>query len=94
MGKLRMQSNVEFSKAVAAGKINVLFIIPDAESGWQEKTADFPKNWSVGASDSVADIYDIRDVPEIYVIDSEGKVVNKHIGVANAMATALSLIVK
>ncbi|MDE6561918.1 MAG: DUF5106 domain-containing protein [Muribaculaceae bacterium] len=94
MGKLRMQSNVDFSKAVAAGKINILFIIPDAESDWQEKIADFPKNWTVGASDTVADIYDIREVPEIYVIDSEGKVVNKHIGVVNAMSAALSLINK
>ena len=94
MGKLRMQSNVDFGKAVAAGKINILFIIPDAESGWQDKIADFPKNWTVGASDTVADIYDIREVPEIYVIDSEGKVVNKHIGVVNAMSAALSLINK
>lgn len=94
MGKLRMQSNVEFSKAVTAGKINVLFIIPDPESGWQDKVADFPKNWSVGASDTVADIYDIREVPEIYVIESEGKVVNKHVGVVSAMTTALSLINK
>lgn len=94
MGKLKMQSNVEFSKAVTDGKINVLFIIPDPETGWQTKVEDFPKNWTVGASDTVAEIYDIREVPEIYVIDSEGKVVNKHIGSVNAMLTALSLINK
>ncbi len=94
MGKLKMQSNVEFSKAVNDGKINVLFIIPDAESDWKEKVADFPKNWTVGASDTVADIYDIREVPEIYIIDSEGKVSNKHIGVVKAMSAALSLINK
>lgn len=92
MGKLKMQSNVEFSKAVADGKINVLFIIPDADSGWQEKVADFPKNWTVGASDTVGDIYDIREVPEVYLIDSDGKIANKHIGVVNAMAYALQLI--
>lgn len=94
MGKLKMQSNVEFSKAVNDGKINVLFIIPDAESDWKQKVEDFPKNWTVGASDSVSDIYDIREVPEIYVVDSEGKVNNKHVGVVKAMASALSLINK
>lgn len=94
MGKLKMQSNVEFSKAVNDGKINVLFIIPDPEEGWQGQVADFPKNWSVGASDNVADIYDIREVPEVYVIDSEGIVANKHINVIKAMSTALSLINK
>ncbi|MDE5848698.1 MAG: DUF5106 domain-containing protein, partial [Muribaculaceae bacterium] len=51
MGKLKMQSNVAFSKAVTDGKINVLFIIPDPEQGWQAKMADFPKNMTVGASD-------------------------------------------
>ena len=92
MGKLRMQSNVAFSKAVADGKVNVLFIIPDAEEGWQSQLTDFPSNWTVGASDSVADIYDLREIPEVYVIGSDGKVVKKHIGVLDAIATTLSLI--
>lgn len=92
MGKLKMQSNVEFSKAVKDGKINVLFIIPDADAGWEKKVSDFPSNWTVGASESVGDVYDIRDVPEVYVIDSEGKVANKHIGVLQAMNSALQLI--
>lgn len=92
MGKLRMQANVAFSKAVTDGKINVLFIIPDADEGWQAKVSDFPKNWSVGASDTVADIYDIREIPEVYVIGPDGKVANKHISVMNAMASAMSFI--
>lgn len=92
MGKLRMQSNVAFSKAVTDGKVNVLFIIPDPEEGWQTTVVDFPKNWTVGASDTVSDLYDIREIPEVYVIGSDGKVVNKHIGVIEAMNTALTLI--
>lgn len=92
MGKLRMQSNISFSKAVTDGKINVLFIIPDAEDGWENRVADFPKSWIVGVSDSVEDVYDIRDIPEIYVIDSSGKIINKHIGIVNAMTSAMSLL--
>ena len=92
MGKLKMQSNVLFSKAVTDGKINVLFIIPDPEDGWQAKVADYPKNWTVGASDTVSDIYDIREIPEVYVIGSDGTVINKHINVLNAMNSALTLI--
>lgn len=90
MGKLKMQSNVAFSKAVADGKVNVLFIIPDPDEGWQSKVADFPKNWTVGASDTVSDIYDIREIPEVYVISADGKVVNKHVGVQPAMMSVLS----
>ncbi len=92
MGKLRMQSNVAFSKAVADGKINVIFIIPDPEDGWEGKTADFPKNWIVGASDTVSEIYDMREMPEIYVVDSNGKIAFKHITPVKAIECALSLI--
>lgn len=91
LGKLRMQSNVAFSKAVTDGKVNVLFIIPDPEDGWQAKVADFPKGWTVGASGSVSDIYDLRDVPEVYVIGTDGKLINKHLGIIDAMNIALSL---
>lgn len=92
LGKLRMQSNINFNKAVSDGKINVLFILPDAEPGWEKKVEDFPKGWTVGASDSVDDIYDIREIPEIYVIDSSGKIIGKHIGVLEAMQTILSVL--
>lgn len=92
MGKLRMQSNVTFNKAVTDGKINVLFIIPDPEEGWEKKVADFPRNWTVGASDSVSDIYDLREVPEVYVVDSNGKVAFKHITPVKAIECAMSLI--
>lgn len=92
MGKLRMQSNVAFSKAVTDGKLNVLFIIPDPEDGWQAKVADFPKNWTVGASDTVSEIYDMREIPEVYVIGSDGNIVAKHIGVMKAMQTAMGLV--
>lgn len=92
MGKLKMQSNVTFNKAVSDGKIDVLFIVPDPEDGWEKKMEDFPKNWTVGSSESVADILDIRDVPEIYVIDAQGKIIGKHISTVEAMNRALSLI--
>ena len=92
IGKLRMQSNVAFSKAVSDGKVNVLFIIPDPDDGWQTKVEDFPKDWTVGASDTVADVFDIREVPEVYVIGADGKVINKHIRVLDAMATVMSLL--
>ncbi|MDE5841218.1 MAG: thioredoxin family protein, partial [Muribaculaceae bacterium] len=92
MAKLRMQANVAFSKAVSDGKINVLFIIPDPEDGWEKMAEDFPANWTVGASDSVSDIYDIRDIPEVYVIGSDGKIAAKHITTMQAMNRSMSLI--
>lgn len=90
--RLRMESNVAFSRAVADGKINVLFIIPDADDGWQKDVAGFPKGWVAGASDNVSDIYDIRMTPETYLIGPDGKIIAKHISPLGAMQQSMSLI--
>lgn len=92
MAKLRMQSNVTFNKAVTDGKINVLFIIPDPEEGWEKKSDDFPKNWTVGGSETVSDLYDIREIPEIYLIGADGKIIAKHINAKQAMEKAMELL--
>ncbi|MDE6695769.1 MAG: DUF5106 domain-containing protein [Muribaculaceae bacterium] len=92
MAKLRMQSNVAFNKAVTDGKINVLFIIPDPEDGWEKKTVDFPKNWTVGGTETVSDLYDIRDIPEIYLIGADGKIIAKHLSAKQAMEKAMELL--
>lgn len=90
--RLRMETNVAFTKALADGKLNVLYIIPDAEEGWEKKIDGFPRNWTIGASDSVTDLYDMRQSPEIYLIDANGKIVEKHISTLSAMEKSLSLI--
>lgn len=90
--RLRMESNVAFSRAVTDGKINVLFIIPDAEDGWQKEASSFPRGWILGASDRVSDIYDIRQTPDVYLIGGDGKIVAKHLSPLAAMQQAMSLL--
>lgn len=92
MSKLRMEANVALNKAVTDGKINVLYIIPDPEPGWEKDVADYPKTWTVGASDSVSGIYDLRETPDIYLINGDGKIESKHIGTMQAIKGALQLI--
>lgn len=87
--KLKMDTDVTFSGLVEKGLINVLFIIPDPEEGWQTVLADYPSSWHVGASDTVGDIYDIRLTPTFYVIGSNGKIIDKNIPVERAMRLAI-----
>lgn len=88
MSKLKMESNVRFSNLVDKGKVNVLFIYPDPEEGWQEKLKGYPTKWHVGASEEVTDLYDLRATPSIYVIDREGRVAAKNIDIATATELA------
>lgn len=94
MAKLKMDTNVRLSELIDKGKVNVLFINVDPEDGWQDKLKGYPVKWHVGASDEVADLYDLRaPTPSIYVIDREGKVAAKNINVETAIqiATAAAL---
>lgn len=88
--KLKMQTNVAFSSMVDKGKVNVLFIIPDPEDGWQKQLANYPAKWHCGASETVSDLYDMRNTPSIYVIDREGKVAVKNTDVTTAMEIAVA----
>lgn len=88
MAKLKMDTNVTLSNLVDKGKVNILFVMPDPDEGWQSLLKDYPAKWHVGASETVSDIYDIRQAPTLYVIDREGKVAAKNVSVQTAISIA------
>lgn len=88
LSKLKMETNVAFSSLVEKGKINVLFIITEPKEGWQQELKSYPSNWYTGASAQAAELFDLRTIPSIYVIDREGKIAVKHIGIETAMQIA------
>lgn len=92
MARLRMEANVAFSKAVADGKLNLLYIIPDPEPGWETEVASYPRTWTIGSSDSVSEIYDLRDTPDVYLIGSDGKIIGKHMAPMEAVRRAVELV--
>jgi hypothetical protein len=92
--KLKLETDVQFSSLVDRGLVNVLFIIPDPEEGWNTKLAEYSTKWHVGASDTVSDLYDMRTTPALYVIDSKGEIAAKNITVAQAMQIAAAEAVR
>lgn len=88
LSKLKMETDVSFNSLVDRGLVNVLFIDVNPEEGWQAKLEGFPQKWHCGASDEVADLYDLRSTPTFYVIDKEGRIAVKNVGVADAMRAA------
>lgn len=87
--KLKMDTDLRFSGLVEKGKINVLFIIPDPEEGWEEELTGYPPLWHVGASDDVSDLFDLRSTPYFYVVGTDGKIIDKTEYVEKAMASAI-----
>lgn len=88
LAKIKLSTNVRFSSLVEKGKVNVLFINADPAEGWQDKLKDYPALWHVGASEEVADIYDLRNSPALYVVDRAGKIASKNTDVETAMQIA------
>lgn len=87
--KLRMETNVKFSSLVDRGLVNILFIVPDPDEGWQAEMTGFPSNWVVGASDTVSDQLDIRNTPSFFIIGKDGKLLAKNVNVDRAISLAL-----
>ena len=90
--KLKMETDITFSDMVEKGQINVMFIIPDPDEGWQTQVADYSPKWHVGASDSISDIYDLRTVPSFYVVDRDGKLLAKNTDYRQAIAIAVNQV--
>ncbi|MDE6717364.1 MAG: DUF5106 domain-containing protein, partial [Muribaculaceae bacterium] len=90
--KLKMDTDLTFSGLVEKGKINVLFIIPDPDEGWENSLKDYPRLWHTGASDEVSDIYDIRSTPYFYVVGTDGKTILKTDNIESAMWKAVELV--
>lgn len=91
MAKLRLSSDVELNSLIERGKLNILFILPDGDEGWEQTLADYPAKWHVGMSEGVTDTYDLRLTPALYVIDKAGKIAVKNVDIDQAIAVAKGL---
>lgn len=94
IAKLKMEVNARLSEAVGKGKVNILFIMPDAPDTWKENVASYPSTWTVGNAPDVDETYDIRLTPTFYTIDTDGRIKSKNITVEQAIDQALESIGK
>ena len=87
--RLKMDSNYKLNDALTKGKVNILFIIPREMDNWQTGVSNYNKYWTIGQSNDASSIYDLRLSPAIYVIDSNGKIINKNLTADQAVEELL-----
>ncbi len=92
MARLRMETNTRLKQAVDQGKISIHYIIPFEKKDWESDVASYPANWVVGMAPDLADLYDLRMSPSIYLIGSDGKIISKNIALDTAINQALESI--
>lgn len=93
LARLSMETNIQLTQALERGKVNILYIVPDADNKtWKDDTSNYPSTWTVGCSPEVRDIFDFRVRPSIYVVNGEGKIVMKNVDPDTATAELLRLV--
>lgn len=89
LDRLKMESNLKLLQSVDKGKVNVIFLYAGSKEGWEDQVSSYSDKWVVGTGDKLNETYDIRVSPAIYVISSEGKIIEKNIPLSVALTTLL-----
>lgn len=92
ISRLRMESNFNLEEAIKKGKVNILYIIPEDIDDWQNSVSNYNPRWTIGQSNDINELYDLRSDPSIFLIDSTGKILNKNLTPEEAIFRLLELI--
>lgn len=80
----RVKSNENVTEAVASGRMKILAVYSgENEESWRRKASSFPTTWTVGYDSNqdvdAGELYFLPAMPTIYILDSQGKVVEKDV---------------
>lgn len=94
LARLKLETNVQLTKAVDQGKLNILYLIPYEDSSWENAVSNYPAKWTTGMAPNAGNELDLRVSPSIYVIGSDGKIIAKNITLDNALRALFEQIDK
>lgn len=85
MARLRLDTDIMTRQLVEGKKmVDIVCIYPsDATDEWREAAEKYPSAWTVGASEQVNDMFDLRTSPTFYVINPNGAILMKTDAVDN-----------
>lgn len=91
-----MSENKDFCEAVSCGKIRVMAVYPYGDMElWQSSAGHVPVEWidgmSVGGAIIDEELYSVRVVPSLYLLDGNSVVLMKDADVQKAVESALSI---
>lgn len=82
LDRIRLSTNVMINNLISEGKVKVVCISPKKYSKeWAEDAKTWADNWTIVASDDVANTFDLRISPCIYIINREKKIDEKNVTV-------------
>ncbi len=92
MTRLRMETDVAINNLSKSGRLKIFDIYVGApDAGWKESVESLPYEWEVGYSPSVGDNIDVRELPEMYLIDKDRKIMVRGLTVEHLLNIAQAL---
>lgn len=85
LARLRLETNSQLNEIIDKGKLNIIYITLSDKPDWKKDLENYPKKWTVGKSDNIRDIIDIRTIPSIFVVGSDGKIILKNTSLGSAL---------
>lgn len=79
LARLKLDTHTPLNQAIDKGKLNIIYIALNPQENLKDTFSNYSSKWKVGKSEDINDKYDIRIVPSIYYIGSDGKIVMKNV---------------
>lgn len=87
IGRVRLSTDVSLNALLDAGEATLVCItLCKYSTAWASQAAGYNANWTVGCSDQLGKVIDLRGIPSCYVLDSERRIANKQLSVEGLKA--------
>ena len=82
ISRLRLSTDVKINKLIEDGEITIVSVYPGKYSDeWAESARAYADNWIIGANADIAEKYDLRISPCIYILDGNYMILDKNVSV-------------
>jgi thioredoxin-related protein len=92
MVQLRLETDVAVNNLMKAGKFKIVDIyvgVPD--DAWKSSVESLPYEWEAGYSSTVGNVIDVRELPRMYLLDKNYKIVARGLNVNQILSIAAEL---
>lgn len=84
MARLAMEADAGLTELLRNGRVGVYFISGEGGEDWSNAVAGYPQTWTVGVSEDIDELLDLRLTPSFYVIGPDKRIMLKNVGVREA----------
>lgn len=95
MTSLRMEADVAINALTKNGTLKIIDIYTgNPDDTWKKSVEGFPFEWEAGTSDNIGDILDVRNLPVMYLLDKDKKIMSRDINIDSLLSVAMAIYQK